>query len=59
MAKKITIRVDISVKIKKTKTTWVMWNKKFNISGYGKTYVKAMDMFIGTINDTLTFKPNP
>jgi hypothetical protein len=54
--KKMTIMVSIPLKVecwKESNGTWMIYSKKFDISGYGKTRVRAMDMFQSQIEDIL------
>lgn len=51
------ILFKIPAKLVKDKNgTWTIYNKKYNISGYGKTKKEAREMFNFCVNDILTFK---
>ena len=56
MSQKIVIRADIKAKVKYEDGICIVYNKRYNISGYGKTFLKARDMFLIAIDDALIFR---
>src|SRR6478609_5687572 len=50
------MKVEIKYKTKWDSITsqYIVYNKRYNISGYGKTLKKAIEMFKFTVDDILT-----
>lgn len=50
------MKVEIKYKTKFDKATncYIVYNKRYNISGYGKTLKQAVKMFKSTIDEILT-----
>ena len=49
--------INIPIKVKRWKQKggiWLVYSKKFQISGYGKTKKRAMEMFEFCVKDILT-----
>lgn len=46
----------IKARVFKENGIWIIYHKRFNVSGYGKTKRKAQIMFNYCINDILKFK---
>ena len=49
--------INIPIKVKRWKQKggiWLVYSKKFQISGYGKTKKRAMDMFKFVVKDILS-----
>lgn len=53
---KTVFTLKIPITVKQDRGTWIMYNKKYNISGYGKTKMEAREMFQFCVNDILNFK---
>lgn len=55
----ITIQLDIKAKewFDEAAKCWIISNKEYNISGYGRTRGQAMTMFQVCCKDALKFKP--
>ena len=55
MSKKI-INLPIKVKCWKNKSgTWIVYSKKFDISGYGNTKKRAQKMFLFAIKEIISY----
>lgn len=54
------INYKINVKAKKDKKSncWIIYSKKIDVTGYGRTKKEARDMFIFTLEAILTHKKN-
>lgn len=53
----VTINVPIKAQVYKTNKIWTLYNKKYNISGYGRTKKEAKEMFLFCVKNALVFKP--
>lgn len=47
------ISIDFPVKIFKERNSWIVYNKKHEISGYGKTKQRAIKMFKFCVSEFL------
>jgi|CXWL01.1.fsa_nt_gi hypothetical protein len=60
MSKAATINIPIKVKRWKQKRgAWLVYSKKYQISGYGKTRKRAMEMFEFVVKDILSHTMSP
>lgn len=50
-----TIAVKIPVKVKREEKHFIVWNKRYNISGYGNTIKEAVGMFRVCADEALRF----
>lgn len=56
MPKKTTINIPIKVRYWKNKSgIWIIYSKKFGISGYGNTKKRAKKMFLFVVKDILQY----